>query len=173
MATVVAPSGDDAKPDPSPVPKAAPGVAREHSTPYRTDAVALSLSAGGGEGAEIDYRVKMKAGDVLVYDWRVEGGPAPGDFYSSFQGEPARPAEAVSYKEGTGISAAGSLTAPFEGTHGWLFKNDSDRPVTVKLTIAGFYDLPSLRETMGLDGPKYIPFGPPGWPDRFGPAGKK
>jgi hypothetical protein len=169
-------AADDARPDPSPTPKAPPGVAREHQTAYRTDTIELPLAARGEE-AETEYFVKMKAGDVLVYSWSVEAAGAavdPADFYSDFHGATAAvpPMQVLSYREGTGASAAGSLIAPFAGTHGWLFKNDSSRPATVKLTLAGFYDLPSLRESMGLEGPAYVPFGPPDWPYRYGPPKK-
>jgi hypothetical protein len=163
-----------AKADPPPVAKPAPEVARTFATAYRSDTVELPLSVGG-EGAETEYFVRMKAGDVLVYSWRAEGGAAEGDFYSDFHGAtaPTPPMTVVNYRQATGTAAAGSLTAPFAGVHGWLFKNDSPKPVKVKLSLAGFYELPSVRESMGLDGPEYVPFGPPGWPDRFGPTQKR
>jgi hypothetical protein len=150
-----------------------PPVARSYATPFRTDTVQLPLGAGGGE-SEAVYVVHMKPGEVLVYGWSVEGGGAPDDFYAELSGTKASktPSEPRFYRKGTGTSAAGSLTAPVAGTYSWLFKNDSEKPATVTLTVAGFYDLPSLRESMGLEGPEYIPFGPTGWPDRFGPAKK-
>ena len=149
-------------------------VAPTYATPYRTDTVELALAPGGGE-SEAVYLVHMKPGEVMVYSWSVVGGGPSGDFYAELSGTPASktPQEPRFYRKGTGLGAAGSLTAPFTGTYGWLFKNDSIRPAKVKLTLAGFYDLPSLRESMGIDGSEYVPFGPPGWPDRFGPAKKK
>ena len=117
----------------------------------------------------------MKAGDVLVYSWAVAGPVAAGDFYADFHGAAggAPPTKTASYRAGTGTTAAGSLTAPFDGVHGWLFKNDSAAPVRVKLTVAGFYEQQPLRSSMGLDGPAYVPFGPADWPDRYGPVQKK
>jgi hypothetical protein len=155
-----------AKPDLNPAPS--------YQTAYRADTVELSLAPGGGE-SEAVYLVRMKAGEVLVYSWSFEGAGSPGEFYAELSGVKASkpPVEPRFYRKGTGRSAEGSLTAPAPATYGWLFKNDSDKPATVKLTLAGFYDLPSLRESMGLTGPEYVPFGPPGWPDRFGPAKKK
>ncbi len=163
---------DDGRPDPSPIPKAAPGVAHAYPAPFRTDSFAFPLSRSGEEGSEVEYLVRMKAGATLVYGWTVEGLPRGGDFYADFHGAASRdgPGEVVSYREGGEAAANGALVAPFEGAHGWLFKNDSPRPVTVRLTIAGFYELPSIRETMGIDGPPYVPFGPPGWAHRYGPA---
>lgn len=163
----------DSQPDPSSMPKAPAGVARVAQADYRTDTVELSLARAGQEGSEVDYSIRMKTGDGLVYSWSVEG-PAAGEFYAEFHGvtDDARPRE-MEYREGTEIGAKGFLTAPFDGVHGWLFKNDSARPATVKLTIAGFYEQRSLRESMGLTGSEYVPFGPPGWADRYGPTQKK
>ena len=35
----------------------------------------------------------------------------------------------------------GAQTAPFDGIQGWQFSNSSERPVVVRLRLAGFYDL--------------------------------
>ena len=155
-------------------PRPAAGPARTYATAFRTDTIHLSLAQGGGESEGV-YFVRMKAGAVLVYSWRAEGGGGEGEFYAELSGTKASktPIEPVFYARGTGRAGEGSLTAPVDGTYGWLFKNDSEKPAALTLTVAGFYDLPSLRETMGLTGPEYVPFGPPGWPDRFGPAKKK
>jgi hypothetical protein len=163
----------DTLPDPSPIPKAPAGVAHTAQQEYRTDTLELTLARAGDEGSELDYFVVMKAGDSLVYDWSAKGAPDT-EFYSDFHGMTpgTPPSQVLTYREGMAASAKGSLTAPFEGTHGWLFKNDSAKPVTVKLTIAGFYELRSLRDAMGLTGGDYVPFGPPGWADRYGPTQK-
>jgi len=169
LGAVAAQASEDA--DPSPIPKAPPGAARAYEEPYRTDTFDLTLDPSGQDGSEIEYLVRMKAGETLVYSWTAKGAPGEA-IYSDFHGATGSGAghQAVSYREGMGDAAAGSLIAPFDGIHGWLFKNDSDKPVTVSLRLAGFYELRSVRETMGLDGPEYVPFGPPGWAHRFGPA---
>ena len=170
LAGAAAPDADTL-PDPSPIPQAPAGVARTAHSAYRSDTLELPLARAGAEGSELDYFVVMKAGDSLVYSWSAEGAP-DAEFYSDFHGMTADtpPAQVLTYREGMAAEAKGSLAAPFEGLHGWLFKNDSARPVTVKLTIAGFYELRSLRDAMGLGGGQYVPFGPPGWAHRYGPA---
>ena len=45
------------------------------------------------------------------------------------------------YQKSQAQSASGSLTAPFEGIHGWYFENLSDDPAVVRLTIEGFFDI--------------------------------
>jgi hypothetical protein len=37
--------------------------------------------------------------------------------------------------------ASGTLTAPFPGIHVWYWENTTNRPVTVTLQTAGFYNL--------------------------------
>ena len=34
----------------------------------------------------------------------------------------------------------GSLTAPFAGEHGWYWLNFNEFPVTVTLTVTGYFD---------------------------------
>jgi hypothetical protein len=47
----------------------------------------------------------------------------------------------VRYSEQDGVErASGSLVAPFSGEHGWYWLNVSDKPVTIKLTVSGYYD---------------------------------
>ena len=36
-------------------------------------------------------------------------------------------------------AAEGDFTAPFDGTHGWYFRNKGDTPVTVTVKTVGFY----------------------------------
>jgi hypothetical protein len=155
---------------PAPAEPAAAGVSRLYDREYRTDTFEIPLSASGEEGNELEYKVRMKSGDTVVYSWAVEGVPAD-EFYFDFHGEADAkpPLKVVSYKEGTGVGGKGALVAPFDGIHGWFFQNSAEKPVTVKLTVAGFYELRSIRETMGLDNGDYLPFGPPSWPQHLGP----
>ena len=47
----------------------------------------------------------------------------------------------VRYRERTKrASAHGSLVAPFDGEHGWYWLNYNDFPVTITLTVTGFFD---------------------------------
>jgi hypothetical protein len=34
----------------------------------------------------------------------------------------------------------GSFVAPFDGIHGWFWRNHSDKPVTIKVKISGFFE---------------------------------
>lgn len=45
------------------------------------------------------------------------------------------------YHKMSGTADNGTLIAPFEGRHGWFFQNSAEKPVKVRLRIAGFYTL--------------------------------
>ena len=114
-------------------------LAREYPTAFRSDVVDIPLK--GGE--ELEYKVKMKAGQTLIYSWGVAAPPE--EFYFDFHSQewPQKgPKEnVVSHKAALGIGANGAMTAPFDGIHGWYLQNQSEKPVVVHLKISGFYDL--------------------------------
>ena len=117
------------------------GTYRQYQTAHRTDTVNIPVRPNGGE---IEYMVRMKQGESLVYSWRTEIAN-PGQLTSEFHGHTDRPpgttGTLIFYRKGTGATENGSMIAPFDGIHGWYLKNDSDRPITVRLTLAGFYEV--------------------------------
>ena len=136
-------SGDAA--EPAPVEIAEPTVDRPETTPQvvsypagelRHDQIEIPLAAGQG----LEFKVLLKAGQVLLYSW--QSGEQP--LYYDFHGEPLDgPRDYfLSYDEQTATESGGRLLTSFEGTHGWYWRNDSDQPVTIRLTVSGFYTLP-------------------------------
>jgi len=99
----------------------------------RTDELTLTLQPN--EGAEI--KAVMRAGDPLVYSWAADRGAL---FYD-FHGEPkgAAPDVFTSFEKGTKSSVEGTFEAPFEGVHGWYWKNSTSEPITVLLNTSGVY----------------------------------
>jgi hypothetical protein len=95
------------------------------------------------EGMEIKYNMKKGAG--LVYSWTTS---AP--VFFEFHGEPdLKPAgkEGTDYYESYELDdkkgrdqSHGTFVAPSTGIHGWFWENKSDKPVTLKLVSAGFFD---------------------------------
>ncbi len=133
-------------PQPEVIEAAAPASAMHfYETPYRTDTITIAMPKGGSQGAELEYKVRMKAGDSIVYSWTTDADPKMEAFYFDFHGEtPAtatEKAKVVEYRQLTDVKSNGALTAPIDGVHGWYFLNDNDGPVTVKLNISGFYTL--------------------------------
>jgi hypothetical protein len=117
-------------------------VHRAYPTGYRTDVVDVPLR---GNGAELEYMIHMKAGDTVVYSWEVQSIGNPQAFLTEFHGHtdaaPGGRGDLMFYEKAAGAKAAGSLIAPWLGTHGWYWQNKSEAPVVVRLRMAGFYEL--------------------------------
>ena len=123
----------------------ASAIARVYPAALRTDTVEIRLAAAGDpdQPSDLEWKVRMHEGGTLVYTWTAD---APADeFYSDFHGEsaPAPDVRVVTYKKGVGTGFHGSMVAPFDGIHGWYLQNQSEHPVTVRLTLSGFYEMPS------------------------------
>ena len=108
--------------------------------------IVLLPPESGPARSEIEYKVHLRKGDVLLYSWRVEGLSDPEEFYFDFHGErpsgPQTPGEIEqSYDRQTGLQPDGYLIAPFSGVHGWYFQNQSATRVVIRLKLTGFYEL--------------------------------
>jgi hypothetical protein len=102
-------------------------------TPYRNDAMSLTLDAD--EGAEI--KARMRAGERFVFSW-VADGPVNFDMHGEVVN--AKQDEFTSYWKDRGqTSGHGAFIAPFDGIHGWYWRNRGDKAVTVRVQTSGFY----------------------------------
>lgn len=99
---------------------------------FRNEAVDLTLSPG--QGSEV--KAVMRGGDQFIYSWKADG-----ELFFEFHGEQkgAPSSEYSSYAKGTATSAEGEFEAPFEGTHGWYWKNRRNGPVTVRVEARGVF----------------------------------
>lgn len=130
-------------------PDAASGpAARRELVAFRTDTFEIPLAADGDEARRnaLEFKVRVPKGATLLYSWQAAGLDAPEDLIFDFHGHTvaAETKGAVSvadYEKGSGAGANGSLVAPLDGIHGWYFRNRSGQPVTVRLTLSGFYQL--------------------------------
>lgn len=85
-----------------------------------------------------ELKARMKAGDGYAFDWKADGA-----VMVDMHGDPpdAKPDEFTSYWEQAETTAqAGTFVAPFDGIHGWYWRNLTDKPVTVELKISGHYE---------------------------------
>lgn len=119
-------------------------AARSYMGTFRTDTIDIPLPVG--DAGELEYKVQVKAGGTFLYSWEAEGAENPEWFYYDFHGESwpraeGEKAKVATYEQKTGVTAAGSLIAPFEGVHGWYLQNQGRTPVVVHLKISGFYEL--------------------------------
>lgn len=95
--------------------------------------VQLTLAPGQGE----EVKATMNAGDEFTYDWST-GGPV---IRFELHGEPipAKGDEFTSFEKGSSAGAKGKFRAPFNGTHGWYWRNNTDAPVTVTVIATGTF----------------------------------
>lgn len=117
--------------------------ARFYAQELRKDSITIPLAAAGDQERpyELEWKVRMKAGDTLVYSWSVA---APdNEFYFDFHGQsdPTPDVRVLSYREGLGNRSNGVMTAQFDGIHGWFLQNQSVSPVVVRLELSGFYQM--------------------------------
>jgi hypothetical protein len=101
---------------------------------YKTDTIRIPI---GGD-REVEYKIKMKAGQALVYSWQSDSG----NVYYDFHGEPLNnPKESKTYKKDEELTSAnGAFVAPFDGIHGWYWLNLTAKPIKITLKISGFYE---------------------------------
>ncbi|HEX8655285.1 MAG TPA: hypothetical protein VF693_08705 [Allosphingosinicella sp.] len=95
--------------------------------------VQLTLAPGQGE----EVKATMNAGDEFSYEWST-GGPV---IRFELHGEPipAQGDEFTSFEKGSSAGAKGKFRAPFNGTHGWYWLNNTDAPVTVTVSATGAF----------------------------------
>lgn len=105
----------------------------------RTDTLDVVLQAGQG----VEVKAEMVAGAELVWSWTSDGGPVTFDFHGEPKGAP--PDVFQSYATGSEPQAEGKFVAPFEGIHGWYWKNTNAGPVTIRVTTSGTYSSLSRR----------------------------
>jgi hypothetical protein len=114
-------------------------LSRTYPAGYRTDVIDVPVQG------ELEYMVRMTAGDTMVYSWEVLSISNPQSFYTEFHGHteavPGQPGDLMFYEKAAGAKASGSLIAPWRGIHGWYWQNKSGTPVMVRLRMAGFYEL--------------------------------
>ncbi len=124
------------------MPEGGVDIARFYDQPFRTDTIDIPLAA---EDGDLEYKLQMRAGDSIVYSWRVLEIDNPEWFWSEFHGHteptPGEVGEVMFYRRETGSTDNGSFVAPFEGIHGWYLQNQTEYPVVVRLEVAGFYEV--------------------------------
>ncbi|MFV8361017.1 hypothetical protein [Flavobacterium sp. LS1P3] len=104
----------------------------------REDTVEVIVPAGKG----IEYKTYMLKGGKMKYEWKTNDGTV----YLDFHGE-VKQAKAVndvyfeSYTLAYSNNMVGTFYAPFEGKHGWFFRNNENKDITVTLKLKGQYSI--------------------------------
>ena len=118
---------------PSPLPN--PAVFQKQTAAAKVEEKIVTLKPG----EQTEIKALLKAAQVLTFSWQAAGGIVYTDFHGH---EPNTSNDFwVRYEEQqSGTGGSGSLVAPFEGEHGWFWLNLSEQPVTIKLSLNGYYD---------------------------------
>ena len=105
----------------------------------RDDRTVVDIPAGKG----VEYKFHLRSGQEMTYSWSSDSR----ELFYDFHGEPKGAASNVfeSFAAGKASLVKGTFTAPFEGTHGWYWKNSSPQPVQVTLETSGTYEIVGLR----------------------------
>lgn len=116
-------------------------IARVQAARWRSDTINIPLAAG----TELEYKLNVKKGDALAYAISYGSLQDPSAVVSEFHGHTEQRADGVGdlmyYSKTSGVAQSGQLVAPWDGVHGWYLKNTSMKNITVKLQLAGFYEL--------------------------------
>jgi hypothetical protein len=84
----------------------------------------------------IEYKLIMVRGAVAQYAWKTDGGNVNYDLH----GSPKGGGKETSYKKGRDVAAdSGTLTAAYDGSHGWFWRNRGTKDVTITLKTTGAY----------------------------------
>jgi hypothetical protein len=113
-----------------------PAVHQVEDRPIQTRTMTVTLDVDD----ETEIKTVLRASKVIEYTWKTDGGLVYSDMHGH---DPAAGQDFfVRYREDQegAIEATGSLVAPFDGEHGWYWLNIHDGPVTITLTVTGFFD---------------------------------
>jgi len=104
----------------------------------RTDEVTVSVPAGKG----IEYKINVLKYGKVKYEWLTNSGVLYFDFHGEVK-QKIKPEQVYfeSYTIAYSNNMVGTFLAPFEGKHGWYFRNSSDKDITVNLRLKGQYVL--------------------------------
>jgi len=95
-------------------------------------------------GRGVEYKFSMQQYDKMTYEWLTDGASLFFDLHGEPQGDTTGYYE--SYAIATLNEMKGSFTAPFAGSHGWYWKNESEKPVAVQVMVKGQYEVIGLKQ---------------------------
>lgn len=108
-------------------------VFQNHLSPMRTEQIEIELAPGAGT----EVQSVLAQDQVIMYQWTSNGGFVHSDFHGH---DPADASFWVQYRvNDAGLGDFGSLVAPFDGQHGWYYRNDGPAPVVITLRVSGYF----------------------------------
>jgi hypothetical protein len=90
----------------------------------------------------IEYKFKSLKYGSIEYEWSTDKGIVYIDFHGEVKQEnPPKNVFYESYTLAYSNNMAGTLTSPFEGKHGWYFRNETKEDIVVTIKLNGHYKL--------------------------------
>ena len=99
----------------------------------QTGEVTLILQPDQGE----EVKATMIAGGEIDYSWSTDGAKVNFELHGEQKG--AASGDYTSYEKGTSAGESGKFRAPFDGTHGWFWRNRTDKPLTITVKATGTF----------------------------------
>lgn len=90
----------------------------------------------------VEYKFKMQKYGHMTFQWASDSEALYFDFHGEPKGDTTGYFE--SYSIATADKVSGSITVPFDGVHGWYWKNNSNEDAKVTLRTQGNYELIGL-----------------------------
>ncbi|ESE41411.1 MULTISPECIES: hypothetical protein [Gammaproteobacteria] len=112
--------------------------AQASNTEFQT--IEVVVPAGRG----VEYKFAMPQYAKMTYEWMTDGDALYFDLHGEPEGDTTGYFE--SYTIATSNEMKGSFTAPFAGSHGWYWKNKTDKPIAVQLQVKGQYEVIGLKQ---------------------------
>ena len=119
-------------------PAEADNPASEEQLTEREDSVQVIVPAGKG----IEYKINMLKHGRMKYEWATNKGTVYFDFHGEVkQAQEAKAVYFESYTIAYSNNMVGTFLSPYEGKHGWFFRNNGNTDVIVNLRLKGQYTL--------------------------------
>jgi predicted component of type VI protein secretion system len=109
-----------------------PPVTKISNKPYQNHEMTFTLAPD--EAAEV--KVTMKKGAKVDYIWQTDGGKSNFDVHGDSK---KLQISYHPYYKGTDSKREGTLTAAFDGGHGWFWRNRTNKLLTITIKTAGEY----------------------------------
>ena len=94
----------------------------------------LSVTLAPDEGTEI--KVLMRKGATVSYEWWTDGGKANFDVHADSK---KLKINYHNYSKGSEVRKSGEIIAAFDGSHGWFWRNRTNKNITITLKTQGGY----------------------------------
>lgn len=120
---------------PKPIEANNPAPAKQYQ--IKKDSVSITIPANKG----LEYKIEVLKYGQVKYAWKANKGILFFDMHGDVKSADKKSGYFESYTVGNSNNMAGSFIAPYEGKHGWYFKNKTNEDIIVNINLNGEYQL--------------------------------